>query len=294
MINVFISYGHNDYDHVARRIVEDLRARGLDVFFDVDCLELDDWEQLITQAIERCDYFIFCVSQKSISRDGYCLNELSRACELKKTCIPLMLDESFVPLSITRLQRLFFNRCCNLEKTIIEEVYEPSLQKLVKILTGQETLGFYNKDIVIEDQLQTFDPYEIVQNSLDFEGRDAFFKDFEEWLNNPSALPLYLLEAAPGVGKTAMASALATRYTASVAGIHFCLSGYFVAYGYSIVSFIHNVASIILARVPLSYIFSVNFPDTLFPMGLAAPIGSLLSVLICIGFLIWFRKHGKL
>ena len=78
------------------------------------------------------------------------------------------------------------------------------------------------------------------------------------------------------------------------AGIHFCLSGYFVAYGYSIVSFIHNVASIILARVPLSYIFSVNFPDTLFPMGLAAPIGSLLSVLICIGFLIWFRKHGKL
>lgn len=78
------------------------------------------------------------------------------------------------------------------------------------------------------------------------------------------------------------------------AGIHFCLSGYFVAYGYSIVSFIHNVASIILARVPLSYIFSVNFPDTLFPMGLAAPIGSLLSVLICIGFFIWFRRHGKL
>ena len=224
MINVFISYGHNDYDHVARRIVEDLRARGdLDVFFDVDCLERDDWEQLITQAIERCDYFVFCVSQKSISRDGYCLNELSRACELKKTCIPLMLDESFVPLSITRLQRIFFNRCCSLDKTIIEEVYEPSLQKLIKIVTGQETLGFYNKDIVIEDQLQTFDPYEIVQNSLDFEGRDAFFKDFEEWLNNPSALPLYLLEAAPGVGKTAMASALATRYTASVAGIHFCV-----------------------------------------------------------------------
>jgi putative MATE family efflux protein len=78
------------------------------------------------------------------------------------------------------------------------------------------------------------------------------------------------------------------------AGVHFCFSGYFVAYGYSIVSFIHNVASIVLARVPLSYILSINFPETLLPMGFAAPAGSLLSVLICLGFFIYFRRHGKL
>lgn len=78
------------------------------------------------------------------------------------------------------------------------------------------------------------------------------------------------------------------------AGIHFCFSGYFVAYGYSIVSFIHNTASIVLARVPLSYILSVNFPQTLMPMGFAAPAGSLLSVIICLGFYIWFRRTGKL
>ena len=65
-------------------------------------------------------------------------------------------------------------------------------------------------------------------------------------------------------------------------------------HGYSIVSFIHNVASIVLARVPLSYILSINFPDTLLPMGFAAPAGSLLSVLICLGFFIYFRRHGKL
>jgi Na+-driven multidrug efflux pump len=77
------------------------------------------------------------------------------------------------------------------------------------------------------------------------------------------------------------------------AGVHFCFSGFFVAYGYSIVSFIHNVASIVLARVPLSYILSINFPETLLPMGFAAPAGSLLSVLICLGFFIYFRRHGK-
>ena len=78
------------------------------------------------------------------------------------------------------------------------------------------------------------------------------------------------------------------------AGCHFCFSGYFVAYGYSIVSFIHNCVSIMLARVPLSYLLSTNYPDTLFPMGMAAPIGSLLSSIICVGFYIFFRRRGKL
>lgn len=68
----------------------------------------------------------------------------------------------------------------------------------------------------------------------------------------------------------------------ALAGIHFCFSGFFTACGYSIVSFAHNVVSIVTARVPLSYIFSVSFPLSLYPMGWAAPIGSLVSVVICV------------
>ncbi len=77
------------------------------------------------------------------------------------------------------------------------------------------------------------------------------------------------------------------------AGCHFCFSGYFVAYGYSIVSFIHNTASVLIARLPLSYLLSVRFPETLYPMGLAAPAGSALSVLICLAFYIILRRKGK-
>lgn len=68
----------------------------------------------------------------------------------------------------------------------------------------------------------------------------------------------------------------------ALAGVHFCFSGYFTAYGYSIISFAHNFLSIVCARLPLSYVFSVNYPDTLFPMGMASPTGSLLSVTICL------------
>lgn len=75
------------------------------------------------------------------------------------------------------------------------------------------------------------------------------------------------------------------------AGIHFCLSGYFYAYGLSVVSFIHNSISIVCARIPLSYFASIHFKDTLFPMGCAAPAGSLISVAICVGVFIWLERH---
>lgn len=76
-----------------------------------------------------------------------------------------------------------------------------------------------------------------------------------------------------------------------LAGIHFCLSGYFCAYGLSGISFMHNAISILLARIPLSYLGARYFPTTLFPMGLAPAFGSFLSVIICIGAYIWLRKR---
>lgn len=67
-----------------------------------------------------------------------------------------------------------------------------------------------------------------------------------------------------------------------MAGVHFCFSGYFCAYGFSGLSFWQNFASIVLVRVPGAYFASKLFPNTLFPMGLAAPLGSLLSSVICL------------
>lgn len=75
-----------------------------------------------------------------------------------------------------------------------------------------------------------------------------------------------------------------------VAGIHFCFSGYFCACGLSIVSFIHNAASIVTLRVPGAYLASVWYPDTLFPMGIATLSGSALSVIICVVVYVW-REH---
>ncbi len=73
--------------------------------------------------------------------------------------------------------------------------------------------------------------------------------------------------------------------------VHFCFSGYFTAYGKSLLSFIQNLAAIILLRIPGAYLASLLFPQTLFPMGLAAPAGSLLSAAICL--IAYFKFHKK-
>ncbi len=78
------------------------------------------------------------------------------------------------------------------------------------------------------------------------------------------------------------------------AGIHFSFSGYFCACGKSIYSFIHNIIAIALVRVPLVYLASVTFTDTLYPMGLATSSGSLLSSIICvILFVLLNKKENK-
>ena len=66
------------------------------------------------------------------------------------------------------------------------------------------------------------------------------------------------------------------------AGVHFSFSGYFCACGRSGLSFLHNISALLLVRVPGVYLTSLFFPDSLFPMGLATSMGSLLSVIICV------------
>ena len=76
-----------------------------------------------------------------------------------------------------------------------------------------------------------------------------------------------------------------------LAGVHFCFSGYFCALGKSLVPFVHNLLSMMCVRIPVAYWASVTFADTLFPMGLASTAGSVLSVAICVGvYLVWRRR----
>ncbi len=77
------------------------------------------------------------------------------------------------------------------------------------------------------------------------------------------------------------------------AGVHFCFSGFFTAMGLSILSFGHNFLSIVLIRIPISYLASLWYPATLYPMGLAPTLGSVFSVIICVIAFIYLKRSRK-
>ena len=111
------------------------------------------------------------------------------------------------------------------------------------------------------------------------------------------ALP-YLLVILVGLfSKNKVVVTMGVQYISSYivdcvfAGIHFSFTGYFCAYGKSYIGFIHNMIAIVCARIPGSYSASVMYPDTLFPMGFAAPARSFISIVICVGaFVCSFSK----
>lgn len=74
------------------------------------------------------------------------------------------------------------------------------------------------------------------------------------------------------------------------AGFHFSFSGYFCGSGHSGIPFVHNTFSMLLVRIPLAISGATHFADTLFPMGLSSPAGSLFSCIICICVFIWMRR----
>lgn len=77
------------------------------------------------------------------------------------------------------------------------------------------------------------------------------------------------------------------------AGIHFCFSGYFCARGLSLLSFAHNITSVLLVRIPLAYLATLYFPATLYEMGMASTLGSVLSSLICLGAYLLLCRHDR-
>lgn len=101
---------------------------------------------------------------------------------------------------------------------------------------------------------------------------------------------IWIFRREPEIIEAASVYLKAYAFDVIAASIHFCFSGYFCGIQRSEISFIHNIISVIVVRVPGAYLASKMFPKTLYPMGLAAPLGSLLSVFICIGFYIYLKN----
>lgn len=74
----------------------------------------------------------------------------------------------------------------------------------------------------------------------------------------------------------------------------FNFNNYFSGCGNAVISMIHNIIATFAVRIPVTLWVSRQNWATMFHMGFAAPLASLLSILICGGYFLWLRKRGKL
>lgn len=70
-----------------------------------------------------------------------------------------------------------------------------------------------------------------------------------------------------------------------------CLNAYFIGNGKSFICMIHVFAAAFFGRIPVSYMLSRLPGTTLWHMGFAAPVGSVISLVILLSFFIYFKKR---
>lgn len=74
----------------------------------------------------------------------------------------------------------------------------------------------------------------------------------------------------------------------------FCINSYFSGQGNSLFPMVHSLIATFLFRIPLSWIFSHIAPTSLFPMGFAPPLATMVSLAICLWYLkIWQKRQAS-
>ena len=110
---VFISYAREDQDAV-KDLYGRLQRIGLQPWMDAENLIVGDpWARTIDDAIQSADFFLFCISTYSVSKEGVLHQELARGLNQwyarsgpDNYLLPVMLEECEMPKSLAALQRV--------------------------------------------------------------------------------------------------------------------------------------------------------------------------------------------
>lgn len=76
--------------------------------------------------------------------------------------------------------------------------------------------------------------------------------------------------------------------------IFFCYTGFYNGIGKTRFVMIQGILGAFFVRVPVSYLMSLQPNASLFHIGLATPMSSILQLILCVGFMLIMKKRGKL
>lgn len=163
---IFLSYAREDEEKVAN-LYQKLCDAGFTPWMDTkDIQGGEKWESCIKRAIKACDFFVACLSLKSLPKRGILREEQEFALNLQQAkddgaifTIPLRLEECPLPRHLNELQ-------------CIDYFESDGFERLVKTLKGGNAQSDDNRlthvDLKIKMQLSNFDHHyqTLLQNGL--------------------------------------------------------------------------------------------------------------------------------
>ena len=147
--DIFISYSRKDSELVLS-VVKQLQERGFTIWIDKDGIESGDaFKSVIVRAIKNSDVFLF-FSSKASNESPWTVKEVNTAVHLKKTIIPVRLDDADYNDSILfDLVGLDFVDLVNEEKRIgvLDKLMNTLLSKITP-LEVEQSIQKSDKEIV--------------------------------------------------------------------------------------------------------------------------------------------------
>lgn len=224
-MKIFISYGHDAYAPVAKRISEDLTFHGFEVWFDKTSINVTrTWDNEIEKGINGADYILMIITNHALRRpDGVCLDELSYARMLGKPIAPVMIEFTKPPLLISRIQWLDMQDVLEpSSKEILPDKYNAKLEKLLNVLNSKDCLIFEGSHNDLRRILKPFDhETDMAEKLNNFTGREWLYDEYDNWVKSDFKSRVFCIIGEAGCGKSCMAAKLAHSHD-SVIGVHFC------------------------------------------------------------------------
>ena len=76
--------------------------------------------------------------------------------------------------------------------------------------------------------------------------------------------------------------------------VFFCYIGFFNGLGETTFVMAQGIIGAFCARIPFSYLMSRRVPVSLFHVGLATPVASTLQIVLCLSFMLYLKRQGRL
>lgn len=228
-LRIFLSYGHDEFAPLAEKLLQDLKQRGHEVWFDRNELRAGAaWERSIEAGLDWVaaepgrGFVILLMTPHSVRRpNGYCLNEVAYALNQRVPIVPAMLVDVVPPLSISAIQWLDLRDCVPIEER--GACYARRLPALIAALE-HNSLDFEGAQSRLFKALRPISCAQDIEYHLPrFTGRRWLFRQIDEWLADRRGPPVFWITGGPGSGKSAIAAWLSARRPEVVA-FHICKS----------------------------------------------------------------------